>query len=400
MQRPRVPGIFLLVLIALGLLSSVFWLQPASLNLLGFTSSTPIAPPATVTAIDRPSVGAAPSLAMQDEPAILVATATALPPTPQASPMALVASPTATASAAASGPTARPTPSPRPAELPWRVGLQVGHWKSNELPEELARLRSSTGARYGNITEAEVNYAIAMHTLALLEAEGIVVDILPATVPPGYDADAFIAIHADGHRNSRARGWKLATPWRTSDAGAQLADAVATAYGPATGLPQDVNGITYNMRGYYAFSYRRYDHAIARTTPAIIVETGFMSNAADREIILGAPELSARGIANGVLAYLAQRDRNDGAALLPPEFPRMRALPGGAQLRSAPEKNARILLQITPDDRVIVFRSQNGWYEAVVRGKWRNVGWVRVDQLEGVEENSDEPATLPTATNP
>ncbi len=398
MQRPRVPGIFLLVLIALGLLSSVFWLQPASLNLLGLTSPTSTVPPATVTATDRPAAGAAPSLPMQDEPAILAATATPLPPTPQASPMALVAPPTPTATA--TGPTARPTPSPRPAEMPWRVGLQVGHWKSEELPEELSRLRSSTGARYGSITEAEANYAIAIHARALLEAEGIVVDILPATVPPGYDADAFIAIHADGHRNSRARGWKLATPWRTSDAGAQLADAVAAAYGPATGLPQDVNGITYNMRGYYAFSYRRYDHAIARTTPAIIVETGFMTNAADREIILGAPELSARGIANGVLAYLAQRDRNDGAALLPPEFPRMQALPGGARLHSAPDDNARVLVQITPEDRVIVFRSQDGWYEAVVRGKWRHVGWVRIDQLEAVEEDSEETSPLPTATNP
>lgn len=398
MQRPPVPSVFLLVLIALGLLSSVFWLQPAPLNLLGLTRSTPTAPPATVTATARPAAGAAPSLPMQDEPAILAATATELPPTPQASPMALVAPPTPTATA--SGPTAYPTPSPRPAEMPWRVGLQVGHWKSNELPEELARLRTSTGARYGNITEAEVNYEIAIRTRALLEAEGIVVDILPATVPPSYDADAFIAIHADGHRSSGPRGWKLATPWRASDASTQLAAAMAAAYGPATGLPQDVNGVTYNMRGYYAFSYRRYEHAIARTTPAIIVETGFMSNAADREIILGAPELSARGIANGVLAYLAQRDRSNGAALLPPDFPRMRALPGGAQLRSAPDENARVLQQITPEDRVTVFRSQNGWYEAVVRGQWRNVGWVRADQLEAVAEASEEPAPLPTATNP
>jgi N-acetylmuramoyl-L-alanine amidase len=123
----------------------------------------------------------------------------------------------------------------------------VGHLRSDELPEELARLRASTGARWGSVTEAELNLAVANRVKPLLEAQGVVVDLLPATVPPGYDADAFIAIHADGSSSPAARGWKLATPWRTSAVSRALMHAVAAAYGPATGLPQDSGGVTFNM---------------------------------------------------------------------------------------------------------------------------------------------------------
>lgn len=392
MQHVRILALVVVLLIALASLLSGFLLHAAPLELSVVQAPVAIEP-SPAQALEEPASGALPP-PVDDAPAMLEPTATEPVPTPQASPMALVMP--ATATLPPFGPTVRPTPSARPADLPWRVGLQVGHWKTEELPDELDDLRSSSGARYGNITEAQVNYDIAQRVRLLLEAEGIVVDILPATVPPEYDADAFIAIHADGHASSGPRGWKLATPWRTSDASAQLAAAMSAAYGPATGMPQDTNGVTFNMRGYYAFNYRRYVHAIARTTPAIIVETGFMSNAADREIILGAPDLSARGIANGVLAYLAQRDRNDGAALLPPEFPSMRAVAGGAQLRSAPSDGAQLLIDIGPDDRVSVFRLQDGWYEAFVRGRWRTLGWVRADQLEA----TDEAPRMPTATNP
>jgi N-acetylmuramoyl-L-alanine amidase len=67
---------------------------------------------------------------------------------------------------------------------PLRVGLQVGHWKSNELPDELKTLRNNTGASGDGKTEWEVNYAIAQKTADYLTEAGIKVDILPATVPP------------------------------------------------------------------------------------------------------------------------------------------------------------------------------------------------------------------------
>lgn len=317
----------------------------------------------------------------------------------------LPATVTPTAARAAQAPTADPnasptiipTPSPRPAGTAPRVGLQVGHLRSNELPEELARLRTSTGARWGSVTEAELNLEIVNRVKPLLEAQGVVVDVLPATVPPGYDADAFLAIHADGSTGAAARGWKLATPWRTSDASRALMDAVAAAYGPATGIPEDVGGVTFNMKGYYAFSFRRYEHAIARTTPAIIVEMGFMTSAADRAVLFGQPDRVARGIADGVVAYLRARDPNNGAALLPPDFPVFRAGPGGVVVRAAPRPDARVLLRAGEGARVTAFDRRDGYLQAFVRvGESRTVGWV----LESQVVATNEQPTFPTPTNP
>lgn len=45
---------------------------------------------------------------------------------------------------------------------PLRVGLQAGHWKNNELPDELENLRNyGGGAKGGGMAEWEVNLAIA-----------------------------------------------------------------------------------------------------------------------------------------------------------------------------------------------------------------------------------------------
>ncbi len=294
-----------------------------------------------------------------------------------------------------------PTPTPRLPGTPPRVGLQIGHLRSNELPDEQAHLRTSTGARWNGITEAQVNEAIAVRVRDILTAAGVEVDLLPATVPPSYDADAFVAIHADGSVEG-ARGWKIATPWRTSAASRMLLEAVASTYGVITGLPEDRNGITINMRGYYVFNYRRHTHAIARTTPAIIVETGFLTNAADREIIVARPDLAARGIAEGILKYLNQRDPNDGAALLPPEWPILYTRVETV-VRAGPSDTARALANAPADSRVFVFNQQDDWYEAMVRvGDKRFIGWVRADQTRPAtpEETPSAQPAEPPATNP
>lgn len=380
-----------LIIVVTVLLVSSFLLSGAAVRTASAppnvaAAETAAAPSPAAPSIAAPSATATRQVVAAAAPTDFSLVSTREPPTATAEPPV---------APAAAGPTTLPTPTPRAPGTPWRVGVQVGHLRSHELPEELARLRTSTGARYGGVTEAELNLAIVERIKPLLEAQGVVVDVLPATVPPAYDADAFIAVHADGSTNPRARGWKAATPWRASRASQALLDTVAASYGPATGLPYDAGGITSNMRGYYAFSYRRHTHAIARTTPAIIVETGFMTSAADREILFGQPDRVARGIADGVMAYLNARDPSDGAALLPPEFPQFRSLPG-AVLRTAPRDDAGVLLQISPDSRVIVFSQRDDWYEAVVRGEWRAVGWIRNDQVTA----SDDPLTLPTATNP
>jgi hypothetical protein len=206
-----------------------------------------------------------------------------------------------TAPAAPAPLVALPAPTPVPASPRPRIGLQVGHWKINELPDELAQLRTASGAHVAGYAEPEVNRDIALRVAELLAREGVLVDVLPATVPPGYHADAFISLHCDGSLNPVTRGYKLATPWYTSAASQLLLDAVSEEYGITTGMPLTYN-ITVDMRGYYAFGY--HEHSIDSATPAVIVEMGYLTNAADRELLVGSPDLIAEGLAHGILRYL------------------------------------------------------------------------------------------------
>lgn len=189
-------------------------------------------------------------------------------------------------------------------EGPPKVALQAGHWKNGELPEELERLRGSTGSSGGGMSEWEVNLAIAETTKSLLEEKGIEVEILPATIPPGYWADVFVSIHADGSEDTRKTGYKAAAPRRDFSGGAgKLVEAIESSYEEATGLVRDPN-VTRNMRGYYAFAWWRYDHAIHPKAASTILETGFLTSPADRRLIVNQPEVAALGLANGITAYL------------------------------------------------------------------------------------------------
>jgi N-acetylmuramoyl-L-alanine amidase len=288
--------------------------------------------------------------------------------------------------AASPTPSVQPTPTPRPAGTPLRVGIQAGHWLSSELPDELARLRGSTGAFAAGYAEADVNLAIARRVVRLLESDGIAVDLLPATIPPGYDADAFVALHADGAPSVAARGFKLATPWRTSPASQHLLDAITTEYAAATGMPKD-GAITFNMRGYYAFSYQRHQHAVAKTTPSVIVEMGFLTNNTDRALLIEQPDKLAVGIANGIVRYLNERDPRDGAALLPPTFTVQRpSTDAGIDLRAAPRENAAVVLHVPANGRLIPFQERDGWYQVFIRGGQRVTGWVPKDALVGTND--------------
>ena len=189
-------------------------------------------------------------------------------------------------------------------DVPPTVGLQVGHWKNEELPQELERLKGSTGASAVGLSEWEVNYEIAIRTKQLLEEQGIVVDLIPATVPVNYWADAFIAIHADGSLDAATSGYKIAGPWRDYlNNSSTLVEFLDTAYDAATTLPKDPN-ISRNMRGYYAFSWWRFDHAIHPMTSAAIVETGFLTSWNDRQLIVDNPDVSAQAIVDGTVEFL------------------------------------------------------------------------------------------------
>lgn len=195
---------------------------------------------------------------------------------------------------------------------PIRVGLQVGHWKLEEIPDELYKLRGNTGSEGGGKSEWEVNYEIAVLTKNILEKNGIRVDVLPATVPEGYWADVFVSIHADGSENPFKSGYKIASPWRDYTGKAEkLADFIEKSYGDSTLLPLDPE-ITSNMRGYYAFSFWRFDHAIHPMTTAAILETGFLTNVSDRTVIVNDPLTSAEGLALGIIDFLIAENLLEG----------------------------------------------------------------------------------------
>lgn len=196
-------------------------------------------------------------------------------------------------------------------DVPARVGLQVGHWKNNELPEELSRLKGNTGATGGGKSESEVNLAIAQATKSILIQQGIEVDILPSTVPSQYWADVFVAIHADGSTDTSKSGFKVAAPRRDYSGNAEsLVQLIEDKYQLATGLEKDDN-ITRNMTGYYAFAWWRYKHAVHPKAASAILETGFLSNASDRKTIVSHPEISAQGLADAIIEYLKQQDLID-----------------------------------------------------------------------------------------
>ncbi|HEY8602131.1 MAG TPA: N-acetylmuramoyl-L-alanine amidase [Thermomicrobiales bacterium] len=194
-----------------------------------------------------------------------------------------------------------------------RVGLQVGHWQIEELPEEQERLRGQTGGSGGGVREVDMNLAVARKAATLLEAVGVAVDLLPATVPKGYLADAFLAIHCDASTSGGASGYKLAR-YRDSLIGTRddaLIAAISDTYGPASGLRWD-DTITRAMTGYYAYNARRYQTIISRKTPSAIIELGFLTNAADRAVLVGQQDLLAAAIALGLLRFvIADRPARD-----------------------------------------------------------------------------------------
>jgi len=187
---------------------------------------------------------------------------------------------------------------------PKRVGLQAGHWLTEQVPSELRGL--GPGASGGGKAEWEVNLDIAQRTADLLRAAGVDVDIIPTTLPVEYKAHLFLSIHADGDESGTRRGYKLGRAvWSaTPEADDALMSAIDGSYGAATGLPVDPVGASRRMTAYYAFNSRRYCHAIVPGVPSAIIEAGYLSNSVDRQVLIGDPDAAARGIANGILRFL------------------------------------------------------------------------------------------------
>jgi hypothetical protein len=212
---------------------------------------------------------------------------------------------------------------------PRRVGIQVGHWKTDEAPPELSRLEVQTGAAWEGVTEVEINLDVAHRVASLLTAKGVVVDLLPTTIPPGYLADAFVALHADSDGVGENSGFKMAHGARRGPFEDALLNDIKKTYRDATGLDYDGTHITSNMRGYYPFSWTRWQHATSPYTPAVILEMGYVSNDDDRALMLDKPEVLAGGIADGIFKFLNDTPRSKifGQELVVPAFPSRGPLP-------------------------------------------------------------------------
>ena len=194
-----------------------------------------------------------------------------------------------------------------------RVGIQIGHEQAAEQPDELASLRQSTGGYFGGVAEVDINRQVATALKRKLEAEGVAVDLIPATVPQRYTADLFLSLHADSSPEPQRRGYKSAhfeppRNWLEP----QLKTYIDQVYFDVTALPDDHDNVTRKMIRYYAFNHQEYLHAIHPATPGVIVEMGYISHPDDREFLRD-PSRPASAIADGVLSYLRERNR------LPPQ---------------------------------------------------------------------------------
>lgn len=188
------------------------------------------------------------------------------------------------------------------------VGVQIGHLDAHLHPEELATLRASTGGFGGGHFEVDVNRAVAEALAARLRERGVEVELLPATVPPGYRADLVVSLHADSSPAAHRRGYKSAAfrP-RRNRWDARLKELVDRAYLEGSTLPDDDRNVTSDMLEYYAFN-PRFRHSLARRTPAVIVEMGYLSHPLDLRL-LEHPERVAALLEDGIVAFLTERGR-------------------------------------------------------------------------------------------
>jgi hypothetical protein len=260
------------------------------------------------------------------------------------------------------------------------IAIQAGHYREAELPDELARLRGGTGASFGGVREVDVNRSVAISLARMVEAAGWKAILLPATVPPGLRADAFVAIHADWGDSASKRGWKLSPPWRASEASKLLSSAIAWSFRSDPSLVEDSGGVTIAMRGYYAFSYRRFAHAASPFTPGAILELGFITNPEERRSLAGNPRYWAGLVMRGLEAYLENNERDRPEDLRPAVFPWVAAQGEMTFARAQASLEARILAPLEPGRAMLPVDDAGAWLEIFLPGR-RETGWVLKSEL-------------------
>jgi N-acetylmuramoyl-L-alanine amidase len=214
--------------------------------------------------------------------------------------LSLPATPTATATA-----TTTPTPSPPP-----DIAILAGHWSQDD-PLGVTTIHDTGALCPDGLREVTINKAVADKVITMLRSRGYHADLLQEfdprlkSVSPDYAPAVFLSIHSDscvsGPDYPFATGYKIAhaEPSENPAQDDRLVACLRRDYQKAVDpfqLAFNANTITADMTAYHAF------HEIVTTTPAAIIELGFMAN--DRLILTGHQDELARGLAVGLTAFL------------------------------------------------------------------------------------------------
>jgi N-acetylmuramoyl-L-alanine amidase len=189
-------------------------------------------------------------------------------------------------------PTALPTPI-------WfnRIGIVAGHSGPNRAGQADPGAICPDG-----FNELSVTTAVADRVVALLRGRGFTVDLLGEWDQRrlGYQAAAYISLHADSCEDFGYGGFKSTSPAERQTVLEQdnrLNECVRQNYASITGLEFLPGNITPNMLFYHHWK------DIAPTTPAVILELGFLSY--DRDLLQNQTDKVANAIVNGLLCYFA-----------------------------------------------------------------------------------------------
>jgi len=172
-----------------------------------------------------------------------------------------------------------------------RIGIVSGHYGHD----------SGTVCKDG-LTEASVNMKIATLVRQSLINAGFQVDLLQEFDPNlnSYQALALVSIHNDScnYINDQATGYKVAAAQATHypEKTSRLASCLIDRYAAITKMPFHSNSITPDMSQYHAFN------EINPTTPAVIIEAGFMN--LDRQILTEHTDIVAQGVTAGILCFV------------------------------------------------------------------------------------------------
>lgn len=166
----------------------------------------------------------------------------------------------------------------------------------------------ANGAEYGDVQEKNLNLAIAARTAELLEEAGVTVimtrtddsyvDLYERTgLANVLDADLFVSVHCNANVDHDDVTGIYTCSYSEGTRGWRLAQLLHQTMRAATGADD------FGME-------ERPNLAVLRTSwmPAALVECGFMSTESELALLVQ-PEYQARlaqGIADGILAYLAQ----------------------------------------------------------------------------------------------